>query len=159
MNSYKGFGVSALVFVVFFLGFAGIGHADELVLRYIDGSSQRVRLDKPADAIKSIEFIDARKPIGHDEFTPMSIRIVAGTYGRNCGAVYGNATDHLASICDGRPVCEYIVDVNALGDPARECSKDFVAEWRCGNSPERATVVASPEAGGGKRLLLRCPIR
>jgi hypothetical protein len=159
MISCKRFVVCTFVLAVSFLGLFGTGYADELVLRYIDGSSQRVRLDRPADAIKSIEFIDARKPVGREEFSPMSIRVVAGTYGRNCGAVYGNATDHLASICDGRPACEYIVDVNALGDPARECAKDFVAEWRCGNSQERATVVASPEAGAGKRLLLRCPIR
>ena len=68
-------------------------------------------------------------------------------------------TEHLASVCNGRQACEYIVDVRTLGDPAGGCGKDYVAEWRCGNSPERASVAASPEAGNGKRIVLRCPAR
>jgi hypothetical protein len=159
MVSYKGFVVSALICASVFLTFSGIGSADELVLRYTDGSAQRIRLDRPADAIKQIEFVDEKKPMGHEGWSPMAIRVVSGTYGGNCGAFYGNATEHVASICNGRPTCEYIVDFRNLGDPATGCSKDFVAEWRCGNSPERASVAASPEAGNGKRIVLRCPIR
>jgi hypothetical protein len=159
MVSYKGIVSAVLVFAALLLVFSSIGQADELILRYTDGSAQRIRLDRTADAIRQIEFVDERKPWSSNQLSPTAIRVVSGTYGGNCGAFYGNVTEHLASVCNGRPACEYIVDVRTLGDPARECSKDFVAEWRCGNSPERATASVPPEAGNGKRIVLRCPVR
>ncbi len=89
---------------------------------------------------------------GRDDRRGGSIRIIAATYGRNCGAPYGNATDHLAEICEGRPTCEYIIDFSAIGDPARGCAKDYFAEWECGRDYERGTMSAGPEAGMGKRI-------
>jgi len=87
------------------------------------------------------------------------IKVMAATYGRNCGAPYGNVTNHLAEICDGKATCEYVIDFRVIGDPAGGCSKDYFAEWQCGRDPERGTMSASPEAGMGTRIVLRCPVR
>jgi len=88
-----------------------------------------------------------------------SIKVLSGTYGGNCGVRLGNVTDRLIAACDGRTTCEYTVDVRTLGDPAPGCLKDYVAEWQCGNNPQRAGVTASPEAGVGKTIVLKCPIK
>ncbi len=87
------------------------------------------------------------------------IRVITATYGRNCGAPYGNVTNHLAEICDGRGTCEYFIDVRVIGDPAGGCPKDYFAEWQCGRDPKRGVMSVSPEAGLGKRIILRCPVR
>ncbi len=100
-----------------------------------------------------------RRGFGHERFAREPIRVYAGTYGGNCGAPYGNATDDLAAACDGREVCEYTIDYRIIGDPAYGCRKDYVAEWQCGHNPERGSVAAGPEAGRGARILLRCPLR
>jgi hypothetical protein len=84
------------------------------------------------------------------------ITVISGTYGGNCGAGYGNATNHLRAVCDGRPVCDYIIDVRTIGDPAPECAKDYVAEWQCGNNPRRLGASIAPEAGMGRVIRLRC---
>jgi len=87
------------------------------------------------------------------------IKVMAATYGRNCGAPYGNVTHHLAEICDGRTTCEYVIDYRVIGDPARGCPKDYFVEWQCGRDPERGSISVNPEAGGGTRIVLRCPVR
>jgi hypothetical protein len=87
------------------------------------------------------------------------IKVIAATYGRNCGVPYGNATHHLAEICDGRAICEYVIDYRVIGDPAGGCAKDYFAEWQCGRDPERGTMSVSAEAGAGTRIVLRCPVR
>jgi hypothetical protein len=90
---------------------------------------------------------------------PHAIRVLAGTYGRNCGGKAGNATAHLARVCDGRASCEYRIDASALEDPAPSCEKDYVAEWRCGTGP---AIYAASVAGDGGRtgsLTLACSAR
>ncbi len=130
--------------------------ADSLMtIRYADGSTQTVRLDRPSESIRQIEFSEGRMRYGASS----SIRVVAGTYGRNCGAQYGNVTDHIAAACDGRSTCEYAIFTGAIGDPAYGCRKDYVAEWQCGTNPERFSVAAGPEAGNGSTIILRCPAR
>ena len=101
---------------------------------------------------------EGKKGGGRDDRRGGYIRIIAATYGRNCGAPYGNATDHLVEICEGRPTCEYIIDFSAIGDPARGCAKDYFAEWECGGSRERGTIGARAEASG-QGIVLRCPVR
>jgi hypothetical protein len=85
-----------------------------------------------------------------------AIRVLAGTYGGNCNAPYGNKTSHLATACNGRADCAYKVDYTVIGDPAVGCGKDYVAERRCGGSREVRRTVAGPEAGFGKTVELRC---
>ncbi len=118
-----------------------------------------IRLERPSESIRQIEFSEGRGRYGYDERSSSSIRVVAATYGKNCGAQYGNVTAQLASACDGRSVCEYTILTSVIGDPVYGCQKDYVAEWQCGSTPARGGVTAGPEAGSGSRVLLRCPIR
>jgi hypothetical protein len=159
MNFAKGFVGCSLVAITFFLAAPDIARADDfMTLRYADGYSQKIRLERPSGSIRQIEFSEERRAFGRDELARPSITIISGTYGRNCGAQYGNATRDLAQVCDGRAACEYAIDVDIIGDPASGCPKDFIAEWQCGNNQRRESVSVSPEATG-KRIGLRCPVR
>jgi hypothetical protein len=84
-----------------------------------------------------------------------TIKIIAGTYGQNCGAPRGNATKDLAAHCDNRHSCRYRIDKTAIGDPAVGCQKDYLAEWRCSDTELHAAAI-SPEAGAGSTLVLSC---
>ena len=88
-----------------------------------------------------------------------AIKVLAGTYGRNCGGKPGNATAHLSRACDGRASCDYRVDASALEDPAPSCDKDYAAEWRCGAGPAVYAASVSGEAGRGGSLTLVCSSR
>lgn len=136
-----------------------MGADDFMILRYTDGSTQKIRLERPADSIRQIEFMEGKKMSGRDDRGGDHIKVIAATYGRNCGAPYGNVTDHLAEFCDGKRTCEYIIDVRVLGDPATGCAKDYSAEWQCGRDPERGTTGVRAEAGHGTSIVLRCPVR
>jgi hypothetical protein len=96
---------------------------------------------------------------GDDERASSSIRVIAATYGRNCGAQYGNVTRDLATVCEGKVMCEYTIDTRTIGDPAFGCPKDYFAEWQCGNNPQKGSLSVGPEAGNGTAIVLRCPIR
>lgn len=85
-----------------------------------------------------------------------SIQVVAGTYGRNCGAPHGNKTAHLARACDGRRRCTYTINYRVIGDPKPGCSKNYIAEWSCPGSGGTRRAVAKPEAGFNKKVVLRC---
>jgi hypothetical protein len=135
-----------------------MGADDVMVLRYDDGYTQRIKLDRPSESIRQIEFLEGKRAPGRDDRAGQ-IRVIAATYGGNCGAPYGNVTPHLAESCDGKTACEYVIDFRALGDPAPGCAKDYYAEWQCGRDPERRTIGARHEAGGGTRILLRCPVK
>jgi hypothetical protein len=88
-----------------------------------------------------------------------AIKVLAGTYGRNCGAKPGNATAHLARACDGRAICDYRIEASALEDPAPKCDKDYAAEWRCGTGSAVYAASVSAEAGRGGSLVLVCSAR
>lgn len=66
------------------------------------------------------------------ESSKSAIKIVSGTYGKNCGAKAGNVTDRVARACDGQGLCEYKIDPAALENSAPDCARDFIAEWKCG---------------------------
>jgi hypothetical protein len=85
------------------------------------------------------------------------ITVVEATYGANAGATRGNATQDVASTCNGKPSCEYVVDLGKLrlGDPAFGVKKDFIVVYRCGGAyPKRATV---PGEAAGESANLNCP--
>ncbi len=84
-----------------------------------------------------------------------NIRIVSGSYGLNCGAPRGNVTAHLANFCNDTAICEYPIDVRAIGDPTRGCAKDYQAEYRCGGFGLSKSASVSPEATG-KIIRLQC---
>jgi hypothetical protein len=62
----------------------------------------------------------------------------------------------VSAVCNGKSTCGYIVDVNALGDPASGCAKNFVAEYRCVPDEARRVRRVPGEAGFGSRLDLSC---
>jgi hypothetical protein len=86
----------------------------------------------------------------------VGIDVVSATYGANCGAVRGNVTPHLGSMCGGQQTCSYRIDATLIGDPAYGCKKDYVAEWRCPGSPEVFRKAAQAEAGYGTVIELAC---
>jgi hypothetical protein len=90
---------------------------------------------------------------------PHAIKVLAGTYGRNCGGKAGNATAHLSRTCDGRASCDYRIDPAALEDPAPSCEKDYVAEWRCGSGPAVYAASVAGDAGRNASLTLACVAR
>jgi hypothetical protein len=141
-----------LIIFLFFLCSEFAFAQNKMVIIFNDGTSQKVTLSKPAFTIKSINFNSAISTKDSRLIT-----IIAGTYGRNCGATYGNTTEHLAQTCNGKRHCDYVIDTKIIGDPVFGCSKDYIAEWRCGNDQILHTALASPEAGSGKQITLICP--
>ncbi len=85
-----------------------------------------------------------------------AIKVVSGTYGRNCNAKAGNATAPLSKACDGRSSCDFVIDTTALEDPAPNCSKDFAAEWKCGNGNAVYSAALSSLTGKNDKLRLSC---
>jgi hypothetical protein len=90
------------------------------------------------------------------ESARMTIKVMTGTYGINCGAKPGNATPQLARACDGQALCEYRIDPAALEDPAPNCIKNFLAEWKCGAAETVYAVTVPAGAMPGAPLRLAC---
>ncbi len=125
------------------------------------GSSRihRTRVTSEAGYGKIVELRCGRR--GKDVAPPPQrdtgqITVVSGTYGGNCRQPRGNKTRYLAKACNGRRVCRYKIDYKVIGDPAVGCGKDYVAEWRCQGSSRIHRTRATPEAGYGKIVELRC---
>jgi hypothetical protein len=84
------------------------------------------------------------------------IHVVGATYGGNCGVPHGNVTRAVAASCEGRGLCDYVVDYKVIGDPRFGCKKDFVAEWQCvGDASVRSQRVPG-EAGFRSVVRLTC---
>ncbi len=159
MTCLRGFSACALILAALAFSVPEVkGDDDFMVLRFTDGYTQRIRLERPSESIRQIEFLEGERGRGREDRRGSQIRIISGTYGRNCGAPYGNATNHLADACDGTGTCEYVIDIGVLGDPARGCRKDYIAEWQCGRDPEKGVITVNGEAAG-TRIVLRCPAR
>jgi hypothetical protein len=85
------------------------------------------------------------------------ISIVSATYGGNCGAPSGNATQSVAAACGGKADCGYTVDVARLGDPAPNCGKDFAVAYSCASDRTTHYEKVPGEAGlGDKQITLSC---
>jgi hypothetical protein len=84
------------------------------------------------------------------------IRVLSGTYGGNCNGKAGNATALLSKPCDGRGSCDFTIDTAALEDPAPNCSKDFSAEWQCGNGNVVFSAALPSLSGKNDVLHLNC---
>lgn len=86
----------------------------------------------------------------------LAIKVVSGSYGRNCNVKPGNVTAQVAKACDGRGSCDFAIDAAALEDPAPNCSKDFAVEWKCGNGIAVYSAALSSLAGKNDKLRLSC---
>ncbi|ADE12468.1 hypothetical protein [Sideroxydans lithotrophicus] len=84
------------------------------------------------------------------------IKVTSATYGRNCNAKPGNATAQVAKECDGHNNCDFTIDTAALEDPAPSCSKDFAAEWKCGNGNAIYSAALTSLTGKNDKLHLNC---
>ena len=83
------------------------------------------------------------------------IRIESATYGANCGALSGNSTHDLATHCNDRSTCRYIVKASLDRTQSASCARDFTAEWSCDHR-EVHRAMLSGEAGNGSSLILTC---
>jgi hypothetical protein len=93
---------------------------------------------------------------GSDGAKAGPIQVVSGTYGANCAVPAGNVTDDLKAKCNGKNLCDYVVDYMVLGDPKVGCAKDYQAKWTCGGSPEIHEASLPPEAGTAKQIRFAC---
>ncbi|MCE1225138.1 MAG: hypothetical protein LWW87_01490 [Geobacteraceae bacterium] len=138
----------ALMALVFM---APTSKAATINIKYLDGTSQKIKLNEPPSQISQIN-------ISNDGFSASRegvIRVVAGSYGLNCGTSHGNKTEHLAQQCNGKKRCEYKINYQVIGDPAVGCGKEYVAEWQCGDGELKSTK-ANAEAGFGSVITLSC---
>jgi len=92
-----------------------------------------------------------------DAVIPEKISVKNVEYGANCD-VAGTTEkwmNHIKSACDGKINCDYKIDHNVIGDPAKGCSKDYTAYFRCGNEIRDRDIFAQREASG-KTINLTC---
>lgn len=128
-----------------------------LAMQY--GESHDVYAKLPTNVVAALppQNVVAAVPVSAAANTEMaSIKVVSGTYGRNCNAKAGNATALLSKACDGKNSCDFTIDTAALEDPAPNCSKDFAAEWKCGNGNAVYSAALSSLTGKGDKLRLNC---
>jgi hypothetical protein len=85
-----------------------------------------------------------------------AIEVVEASYGGNCGVAAGNATASVANGCNRRLNCDYEIRRKWLGDPAPDCTKDFVVRYRCGPDAPLRRVKVDAEAGFGSVVSLTC---
>ena len=96
-----------------------------------------------------IHVVDASYGLACKDFAPTS--------GRPNQVKIGNVTAALARTCDrAKGTCMFAVDAVQIGDPADGCSKDFVANWRCGGDQRVHQFYLTPEANG-RSAMLSCP--
>jgi hypothetical protein len=92
-----------------------------------------------------------------DETVSQKIKITSVEYGKNCGAGEnsGSTLEHIKGKCDGKIECKYKIDHGQIGDPARGCSKNYTAKFRCGDEIRDRDIYAHNEASG-KYITLTC---
>jgi hypothetical protein len=106
-------------------------------------------LTPPDPNANVIHVVDASYGLACKDFAPTS--------GRPNQVKIGNVTAALARTCDrAKGTCMFVVDAVQIGDPADGCSKDFVANWRCGGDQRVHQFYLTPEANG-RSAMLSCP--
>src|SRR3989344_4922024 len=117
-----------------------------------DGPMVRLAMTTPGGAVPA----DKTGASGKPENLKSTIKVVAGSYGVNCGAKPGNATAQVARACDRQTLCEYKIDLAALEDSVTDCAKNFTAEWKCGAGATVYAVSVPAGAVRGESLRLAC---
>lgn len=128
-----------------------------LAMQYGDNRDVYAKLPPNMVAALPPQNVVAAAPASATVNTEMTaIKVVSGTYGRNCNAKTGNATAPLSKACDGHSSCDFTIDAAALEDPAPNCSKDFAAEWKCGSGNAVYSAALSSLGGKNDKLRLSC---
>ena len=119
---------------------------------YADANN--IRRPDPAVVVIALNVI----VIAHSRSSVLSsgVQVESATYGANCGATTGNVSLRLQAACQGRSLCDYVVDVQKLGDPASGCEKDFAVNFTCAPHRELFHLYVPGEAGLGTPVQLNC---
>jgi hypothetical protein len=123
-----------------------------LAMYFLDGDSVRDALRD--GAARSLAPQASAIAAAH---TAPAIKVVAGSFGRSCGAPAGNATAALSRACDGRSACSFVLDAAPAEGATPGCDKDYAAEWKCGSGAGVYSATIPPGAGRGASLTLACP--
>lgn len=141
-----------------------------LAMHFIDAETLRDKLNSEAGSGDKLiaAALAAGKPAvappgpvsmngitGGDKRASPAIKVVSGTYGRNCGAKNDNATAYLARRCDGQTACEYTIE-QELEDGSAGCVREFVAEWKCGSDEITRSVFLPPGKASREGIRLAC---
>jgi hypothetical protein len=116
----------------------------------------------PADSMAAKQAPDASAKQAGVPDAPSAdkptIKMASATYGRNCNARAGNATQQMAKACDGKTVCDYAVEPVELENAPANCVRDFAAEWKCGTGSALYTAILPAGAGKDEKLHLTCAL-
>ena len=127
-----------------------------IALQYSDNHDIYAKLPPNVVAALPAQNVVAVSPASAPASEAVTIKVVSGTYGRNCNAKTGNATAQVAKACDGHSSCDFTIDTTQLEDPAPNCGKDFATEWKCGNNNAVYSAALSSLTGKNDKLRLSC---
>ncbi|HXZ53368.1 MAG TPA: hypothetical protein VEH51_15335 [Burkholderiales bacterium] len=141
-----------------------------LTMYFLDGDAMRDALREgaartlapEASAIAATKAARATRAADPTPAAPAArpapaIKVVAGTFGKSCGAPAGNATAALARACDGRIACSFALDAAPAEGTTPGCERDYAAEWKCGSGAGVFSATIPAGAGHGASLTLACP--
>ncbi len=114
----------------------------------LSGSGQLTILDPSGKSIKSINApVDACNNWG-------TIKVTSATYGGNCKAPLGNATDKVGNglKCNYNSSCSIPISNSTFGDPASGCKKAFDVEYKCGGN----SFTRHLDKAEGQTMILDC---
>ena len=81
------------------------------------------------------------------------IEVISATYGPQTSE--GKVTAHIAGECDGRSMCQYLIDKGAIGDRYSTEAKDYRVTYRCGGANQKKVFVL--REASGQVATLSCP--
>jgi hypothetical protein len=81
------------------------------------------------------------------------IRVISATYGLQISE--GTVTAHIASECDGRSMCHYLIDKRTIGDTSPSQAKDYRVIYNCGGTNQKEVFVL--REASGQVATLSCP--
>lgn len=146
--------ISAAILGVILLSIGISMQYTELQYAEMHDAYSKVQQSKIADLPQSM--IDASSVSSAPGANTTTIKVVSGTYGRNCNAKPGNATMQVSNACNGQNNCDFTIDTTVLEDPSPNCGKDFVAEWKCGENSDVRSATLSSLTGKNDKLRLSC---
>jgi hypothetical protein len=147
--------LSAALLGVLLLGIGVYMQYTELKYAEMHDAYNNAQLGRIADLPQSMVAASPVSAVINTETT--AIKVVSGTYGQNCSAKPGNATAQVSTTCDGHSSCDFTIDTSVLEDPSPNCSKDFVAEWKCGSNIDIHSAALPSLTGKNDKLRLSCP--